>query len=129
MWLGVRDDFVAGLEVGRRDIAPIRKRPTICAACVIESRPTAHMRFTVLIAIGIVLKRFTHQRLEHPVKVERRKERGTRHRLQAQRLSKVTHDVIDHPVDPLEVRDRCGRSLGSASSQDLASPLSDRRVS
>jgi hypothetical protein len=42
---------------------------------------------------------YVRERLENPVKVERRKEHGTRHRLQAQRLSKVAHDVIDRLVD------------------------------
>ena len=75
-------------------------------------------------------ERLAHQRLEHPVKVEGGGgERGTGHRLQAQGLGKVAHDVVDRPVDPIDVRDRCGCSLESASSQDLANPLSDRRVS
>jgi hypothetical protein len=56
-------------------------------------------------------ERLSNQDLEHAVKVKWRQPRGTRYVREPQRLTEVTHDVIDGQIDPFGVRHR-GRGAG-----------------
>jgi hypothetical protein len=68
-------------------------------------------------------ERHPNQRSEDTVKVERRKHRGARYVFKPQRVSEVTHDVVNREIDALNVGGQCCGTGLHESSQDLASRL------
>ena len=69
-----------------------------------------------------ISNRLADQRLEHAVKMERRKHRGIGHVVEPEAQTQVPDDVVNREVDPLNVGQRCRVARLFGSPQDLSRP-------